>query len=722
MENMNTREDWLSYAISNAYNLDWEKDIPKQYIDEEFVCAVVQAHGPAIKRIPEKYLTQKAVEIYARKVAADREFLMQLDKKFDNINTWAAYISSFTDRFYRIPERFRDKDIFDFAVRYYKCDVHDIPEKYQTQEMWNTYAKVCLRTDIGLIPQKFYSRELLKTIANKGYINLIPKEFQTQGMWNEFIRENPRKINEVPEEFQTREMWNKYSSIARIDKIPRKYRKITAEDPFLDALDKNFLKKEKEYLEKIKLDCNAIIDVPEFLQSYDMWQIYFKNKPQDIKYIPEEFQTQEMWNEFVKIRPARINDVPKKFQTQDIWNYGVAEGVVRAEDVPGEFQTQEMWNNYKGDVSNIPDQFRNESIWAKIIKKDPSQFRSMPICKMTTEIVENVFNVSKDIFLKCFNKIPKDVLTQSMCETYLKAYGYGSFEINKIPKKFQTQEMWNKAAVNWRFTEEDLKEVPPEFVEGVKKLILKNNEKIDNKQGPETIDNVEKVDENQIEEPRVEIVEEPRVEIVEEPKVEIIEEPKVEIKEEVKVEKEAEILNNKQQNAPKERAETLRQKFNINSEDEFDKLLVHYAQANKSYYSNEGKKHTEEEIKKRRNINSQFKRILRKKAKQMPQNENGEDFESTINSIEKGDVFSYAELKQVAENKNATMKLFNIMASGVYEKDGKKIRLTQKQRIALASTLEIVSGMRLDMNNSKKQNKEASANDKGGLASVYGEG
>ena len=153
---------------------------------------------------------------------------------------------------------------------------------------------------------------------------------------------------------------------------------------------------------------------------------------------------------------------------------------------------------------------------------------------------------------------------------------------------------------------------------------------------------------------------------------------------------------------------TLRQKFDINNEEDFNRLLSHYAKANKEYYSNNGKKRSSEEIKKRRNMNAQFKRILEKKAKQMPQNENGEDFSTTLKSIEKCEMFSQAELKEVAENKNATMKLFNIMASGVYESGGERIRLTQKQRVALASMLEKVSEIRLDMDNSKRVNKETS--------------
>ena len=128
-----------------------------------------------------------------------------------------------------------------------------------------------------------------------------------------------------------------------------------------------------------------------------------------------------------------------------------------------------------------------------------------------------------------------------------------------------------------------------------------------------------------------------------------------------------------------------------------------------------GQKKTDDEIRKRRNVNAQFKRILQQKAEKEPKNENGEDFSTTINNIENGQVFNYAELKEVAENKQACMKLFQIMASGVYEKDGQRTRLTQKQRIALASTLEIVSGMRLDMSNKKGTKKQETTKTEKGI-------
>lgn len=163
---------------------------------------------------------------------------------------------------------------------------------------------------------------------------------------------------------------------------------------------------------------------------------------------------------------------------------------------------------------------------------------------------------------------------------------------------------------------------------------------------------------------------------------------------------------------PEQEKATLRDKFNIHDNQDFEKLLAYYAHLNKSYYTAEGQVHSQEEMRRRKNINAQLKRILANKAKEMSQNENGENFSSTLIKIEKGELFSHNQLKEIAENKVACLKLFEIMARGVYEKDGQKIRLTQKQRIALASTLELVSEFRLDKMNAKlnanSQNAEIS--------------
>jgi len=80
------------------------------------------------------------------------------------------------------------------------------------------------------------------------------------------------------------------------------------------------------------------------------------------------------------------------------------------------------------------------------------------------------------------------------------------------------------------------------------------------------------------------------------------------------------------------------------------------------------------------------------------------NFAEKMEQISTGGLFSDKELEEVAKNKGASLKLFQIMASGIYEKDGEKIRLTQKQRVALASTLQKVSEIMLGNETNKKLN------------------
>lgn len=150
---------------------------------------------------------------------------------------------------------------------------------------------------------------------------------------------------------------------------------------------------------------------------------------------------------------------------------------------------------------------------------------------------------------------------------------------------------------------------------------------------------------------------------------------------------------------------TLRQRFDINNEQDMNRLFEFYAQMNVAYYNK--KDRTPEEVKMRRNINAQFKRIIDKKANALIENESSKEsnFEQKIQEINSGVLFPENEIEEIAKSKGATIKLFQIFASGVYEKDGARIRLSQKQRCALANVLQKVSEKNLEIENAKLEQK-----------------
>lgn len=114
----------------------------------------------------------------------------------------------------------------------------NVPEEFQTQEMWNFYAKDSTSLQIfgikNLVPYQFQTKEMwtnLYKMRMPSYILKIPREFQTQEMWELYLKNKRFFIEDlkyIPEEFQTQEMWNK--AIEQIgfnpyyaDDIPSKY-------------------------------------------------------------------------------------------------------------------------------------------------------------------------------------------------------------------------------------------------------------------------------------------------------------------------------------------------------------------------------------------------------------------------------------------------------------------------------------------------------------------
>ena len=144
---------------------------------------------------------------------------------------------------------------------------------------------------------------------------------------------------------------------------------------------------------------------------------------------------------------------------------------------------------------------------------------------------------------------------------------------------------------------------------------------------------------------------------------------------------------------------------------QFDEFMNKYTSFMQGYYSGNkgtrGHAHSKEEQSQRRKLNYAMKKYLAKQisdqAKADESVKNGTKTEQDVinqltNPVNEND------MNELVTNPTASLKLFQIMSSGVYEKDGKKIRLTQKQRMALASALTQVAEKQL--NNSSDKAKQ----------------
>jgi hypothetical protein len=62
------------------------------------------------------------------------------------------------------------------------------------------------------------------------------------------------------------------------------------------------------------------------------------------------------------------------------------------------------------------------------------------------------------------------------------------------------------------------------------------------------------------------------------------------------------------------------------------------------------------------------------------------------------------DIEELANSDGAALKLAQIMSSGIYVKDGQRIRLTRKQRVALSNALAQAVEKKMDSNSKNKNN------------------
>ena len=237
-----------------------------------------------------------------------------------------------------------------------------IPEKFQTQEMWDKYFEYFYNNqnkscyDLNFEPQRDYrwyqdygsrNEELDKRLdfesdMSKYDINYvikrIPKKFITNDMIKKFLQINHenRFIHFCSNEKTIELVRNqdiadfKYKLTKCIDCIPKEFRT-------------------KEMCENIK----DVTKIPINFITQQMCDDDFKEY-KDIKRIPEKFITQQMCDEyysknnnvsFHNIRKNNIYDIPQKFQTQEMWDDYFKKNM-SITFIPENFITQKMCNEY----------------------------------------------------------------------------------------------------------------------------------------------------------------------------------------------------------------------------------------------------------------------------------------------------------------------------------------------------------------------------------------
>ncbi|MBQ8425646.1 MAG: hypothetical protein IJX17_06455 [Clostridia bacterium] len=162
--------------------------------------------------------------------------------------------------------------------------------------------------------------------------------------------------------------------------------------------------------------------------------------------------------------------------------------------------------------------------------------------------------------------------------------------------------------------------------------------------------------------------------------------------------------------APKKDAEP-RKEDNTKEQSSFDEALKRYASFMQNYYADEkgtkGKAHSQEEHKQRRKINDMMKKYIDMEIKNSAKNDASvmtgqKDDKAVVDEI--SNAVNPKDIEELANSDGAALKLAQIMSSGIYVKDGQRIRLTRKQRVALSNALAQAVEKKMDLNSKGKNN------------------
>ena len=156
---------------------------------------------------------------------------------------------------------------------------------------------------------------------------------------------------------------------------------------------------------------------------------------------------------------------------------------------------------------------------------------------------------------------------------------------------------------------------------------------------------------------------------------------------------------------------------------EISEYMAAYAHKYAEYYANgkgtRGNAHSKEELAAQRKLNAAMKKFISKRVEKYVA-ENGIEDQDMVSQI--SDPVEVLDIEALTQNDAAMVKLFQIASNGVYEKDGQRVRLTRKQKIALSNVLVKVSEKKAERESKKMEELErASKNELSGAGVELGE-
>lgn len=370
-------------------------NVPALFITKPMVIWAVKNNPPDVVHIPRKF--------------KNREDLLDLAK---NIPVVLKYLTS---------EEFSE----DFYMECFKKDstcIQFIPEKYTTEDMWET---VLLKSKNKYILQfgdimhsKYKTMEFCTKILSKdiSLIQLFPDKC-ISGKIIDKITKNPSMIRQ-----------NLYRLVNLVDN-DRIYPIICANPQYIYDIHRQ---------ENTKLTQKLCDDV-------------FNTNPESARYIPVQFMTELMWLELVKYTTHDCylkisNFMPVQYFTQELVNRVYPTNVSIVKRIPDELKTEEIakyiFSQYPEYIKHLPEKFITHERCTDCVNMNSSNINYIPDRYKTKEM----YDILVDTRPWLFKIVPKQNHTQKMCEKAVKLYEHNIYYISD---EFKTLDMYENLTTHF---------------------------------------------------------------------------------------------------------------------------------------------------------------------------------------------------------------------------------------------------------------------------------
>jgi tetratricopeptide (TPR) repeat protein len=325
-DNLKTKEFYLKLIKEDGSFIQYIEPM-----DEDFYIDAVKINPNILCFLPVSKRTKNVYIESLRHSGISINYICEIDE--DVINILLETENFGEDFLYKIPEKYKTKELCDIALKYNPKSFEYVPDVYKTRKM-------CLDvlsksgSMIHFVPQSLLKytinnvevqdTELISTaIKNDPYIliDLMANYNITHELYIDALKNEPSLLKYIPKEIKDVELCNVSvdGNGSMLEYVPKE---IQTYDMCIKAVIDNPLMLEYCNNKTLELciiaasvNSKSLIFVPEeFKTSLKFYSKLFKMNPKTISMIPEEFITQKMCNIAIYNNPSMLNIIPIKYR------------------------------------------------------------------------------------------------------------------------------------------------------------------------------------------------------------------------------------------------------------------------------------------------------------------------------------------------------------------------------------------------------------------------